>query len=598
MQQPPRERTSRARRVNSALSGMPVATTPVYVSAALRQRWPQFPSVRRSFAFRRTFLLLCLCGLLLGFCYVLLYPLLVDALPGSASTQALGRAFPWLVDLFWTRRVPFLVALLARVPWFDLRNHSPAAAAHLALLVLALAAGFLWLAARVCGRATRERVRPERMRLLLGLICFFALLSGTLMVLLPGGVSQDTLLSGLYGRIVVFYHANPYVAGPTLLVHDPVYRALPSGTFVSPLTGPLWSDLAVPIAWLAQGNPAFTLLDFRIAGLLFHLLNTCLLWTVLTRLKPEVRLMGTLLYAWNPVVLLLGVGEMHTELVVIFFLLLGAFCLQRRALLASWICVLLAALIYPFCLLLLPLFLKVLLKETRAMSRGERAFWWCKLLLFSLLAFGLAYIPYWPGLGIGGIALHLSQSLWQSTAQNSLLTALGNLPFATWPPVAWLLIPQHWMLLPALLVGGLLLLGIWIIDNLELALLFGSWIFLALVVLLPVGSPWLVLLPLALALASSSRRTALLAHLLTCGALVAYGLALAASRWSGQALVTVGLPVLFWGWTLFFLSTWRMTHHESTEPAPPARKRRGLSRPSWPSRPAAWPSSRPGARKW
>lgn len=210
----------------------------------------------------------------------------------------------------------------------------------------------------------------------------------------------------------------------------------------------------------------------------------------------------------------------------------------------------------------------------------------------------LAYAPYWSSLGASGIAQRLWAVFWQNTAHDSLLAALSKLPFASWPPAAWLLTPHHWMLLPALIIVALLLLGVWIADTLELALLFGSWIFLALALLLPISSPWLILLPLALALASSSRRTALLAHLLTAGMLVAYCLALLPNRWEGQALVTLGLPALIWGWTLFFLSTWQMAHHEDEEvvAAPQPRRRLGLSRPSWPSRPAAWPS-RPGSSR-
>ena len=161
---------------------------------------------------------------------------------------------------------------------------------------------------------------------------------------------------------------------------------------------------------------------------------------------------------------------------------------------------------------------------------------------------------------------------------------------------AWLLTPHNWLLLPAVIVGGLLLLGLWIVDNLELALLFSSWIFLALFLFLPINTPWLVMLPLALSLASSSRRTALLAHLLAAGALVAYGLDYWPGRWDSQALVTIGLAALVWGWTLFLITTWQMTHQDDEEEQP-VRRRLSLSRPSWPSRPAAWPSSRSGLRR-
>lgn len=593
MPQAPRGQSSRslrAGRTNPALPGAMLSTTPVYVPASQRQRWPQLPAGRRASTLRRVSTWLLLVGFLLGLCFLLLYPLPGIAFPGSFAAQALPLAFSWLPHLFWTRQFPGLLSFVSQVSWLNLRSGSPVAAVTLFLLLLGGTGVLLILAVRAGQRAVHDRLQKGPMRLLLLLICLFTLLFGVLFVFLPGGISQGALLSGLDGRLILVYHVNPYLAGSNLFFHDPLYHVLLPGSFASPLSGPLWLDLTVPVAWLMQGNPVNVLLGFRAAGLGLHLLNALLIWGILAALKPETRLTGTLLYAWNPAILLLGVSEMQADLAVIFCLLVGVFFLQRRSLLLGWICFLLAALINPFCLLLLPLFLRVLARETRGQARGGHIFWWLMLFLFTALIVVLAYAPYWSGLGIDGIALRLRDVFWQSTAQHSLLAALSKLPFATWPPAAWLLTPHHWLILPALIVGGLLVLGIWITDNLELALLFGGWIFLALVILLPINMPWLILLPLVLSLASSSQRTTLLAHLLTAGSLLAYGLAYWPDSWSGQALVTIGLPVLVWGWTLFFLSTWRMTHHEDEGNEPRVRTRLSISRPSWPSRPAAWPS--------
>ena len=600
MQQPPSKqstRSLRAGRTNPALPSVRLPTTPVYVSAAPRRRWPQLPPGRRASTLRRVLLRLVLVGCALELCFLLLYPLFGEALPGSFVAQTLPRAFPWLTRLFWTQQFPGLVAALSHVSWLNLEAASPFAAANLALLGLGLAGLLLLLAGSACRRAAKDRLQKRPMFVLLLTICLFTLLFGVLFVLLPGGLSQGTLLDGLYGRLVYVYHANPYLVDPAALTRDPLYRALAPGSFVTPQVGPLWLDLTVLPAWLARADPLKVVLIFRAVGLALHLANALLIWGILTKLKPETRLTGLLFYAWNPVILLLGVSEVPVNLATLFFLLFGVFLLQRRSLLLGWACCVLAALINPFCVLLLPLFLRALSKEARLVSRGGRVFWWLLCVLLTALIVVLAYAPYWSGLGINGIALQLRAVFWQNGAQSSLLAALSKLPFANWPPAAWLLTPHHWLVLPAVMIGGLLLLGLWIIDNLELALLFSSWIFLTLFIFLPVNMPWFILLPLILSLASSSRRTALLAHLLAAGALVAYCLAYWPGHWEGQALVTVGLAALIWGWTLFFLSTWQMTHHEDEdEDEQPARKRLSLSRPSWPSRPAAWPS-RPGPRR-
>lgn len=372
-------RSLRLRRTNPAMPNVTLPTTPIYISAAQRQHWPQLPAGKRAFTLRRVSFQIFFYGLLLGLCALSLYPLLGT---GSIAAHVLPGLFPWLPRLFWTDRLPFLVTTISRVSWLDLRAGSPVAAANLALIVLGVALVLLFLAARACQSAARERLQKGPMRLLLVQLCFFTLLFGALFVLLPGGTSQEMLLSGLYGRLILVYHVNPYLATPGLLVHDPLYRALLPGSFVSPLAGPLWLDLTEPLAWLTRANPALVLLGFRAFGLCLHFLNALLIWAILAKLKPEVRLSGTLLYAWNPAILLLGVGEMHTDLAVIFFLLLGALFLQHRSLLLSWICLLLAALINPLCLLVLPLFLRALAREARVLSRGGRVFWWFALLFF------------------------------------------------------------------------------------------------------------------------------------------------------------------------------------------------------------------------
>lgn len=601
MQQPPRQstRSLRARRTNPALPGVPLTTTPVYVPAEPRQRWPQLPAGKRTSALRRVFFQLLLLGLLLSFCYWLLFPLFGAARPDAFLARALPDALPWLADLAWTKQFPALVAGLAAFPWLNAQRSAAVAMANLALLLLAVVGLLLWLAARVGQRAVQDRLSERSWRVLLALIWVFALLLGLWFVLEPGGLSQEALLAGLYGRLILVYHANPYLVSASTLAHDAVAGALQPGSFVPPQAGPLWLDLTVIPALLAQDDPVKLVLSLRAAALALHLLNVLLIWSVLGKLKAEVRLSATLFYAWNPALLLLGVGEAPMDLATLCFVLLGAFLLQRRSLLLSWACVILAALINPLCLLLLPLFLVALTREGRLGTlgtRGGRALWWPGCLFLLALIVTLAYAPYWSGLGLNGIAQRVGLAFWQDGAQSSLLAALKRLPFATWPPAAWLLTPHNWLLLPAVIVGGLLLLGLWIVDNLELALLFGSWIFLALFLFLPINTPWLVMLPLALSLASSSRRTALLAHLLAAGALVAYGLDYWPGRWDSQALVTIGLAALVWGWTLFFITTWQMTHQDDEEEQP-VRRRLSLSRPSWPSRPAAWPSSRSGLRR-
>src|SRR5260221_6378441 len=98
------------------------------------------------------------------------------------------------------------------------------------------------------------------------------------------------------------------------------------------------------------------MIGLRLVGLVAHLANAALIWVILAKLKPEIRISGTLMYAWNPLVLLVGVSEMHYEIVVVFLVLLAVLFCQRNPLLPGWSCLLLAALMSLPAVVVLPSF--------------------------------------------------------------------------------------------------------------------------------------------------------------------------------------------------------------------------------------------------
>src|SRR2546421_287524 len=165
-------------------------------------------------------------------------------------------------------------------------------------------------------------------------------------------------------------------------------------------------------------------------------------------------------------------------------------------------------------------------------------------------------------------------------------------PAATPAAIAWVASPLSWSIIATVVIAILLLLGLWLVENLELALLFGSWIYLAALVLSPLYQPWFILLPLTLAICNASTRTTLLALLLAAGALLSYYFWLWPQPWVSQALINIGLPLLIWGWTLFFTSTWRMTHAQNSEQVPAVKPSPRFSRPPWLSRPSLPPARR------
>ena len=454
-----------------------------------------------------------------------------------------------------------------------------------------LAFVLVFFASRVGTKVLRERLTSKDRLLLFWTVCILTGVFGVIFIFAPAVMSQDIFLYAIYGRMASIFNINPFVVSPTTNAIDLFHTFIQDKGLGVAHYGPLWIDMTVPVVLVARASVVNILFGFRLLGFIVYMANAMLIWVILAKLKPEMRISGVILFAWNPLVLLLGVSEVHYEIVVIAFILLGVLFFQRRSFLASWVFILLAVLLNVFCLLLLPLFLKFLWKETRVMRGGKRFLWWFTLISLSAAIVVLAYAPYMRGWGIMGIMSNVEGTFLEGNAIHSLDAAILYLPMGFPLFLSWLAAPYHWTIIAGITIGSLLLFGLWLADTLELILLFSSWIFLALTVLLPVHWPWFIILPLALAIVSTSRYTTLLAILLTMGTALEYYFLLWPKVWPNLALVTIGLPLLIWGWTLFFTATWLMarpgeTEQQSSKSIQNFRFSRPplLSRPSWPGR--------------
>lgn len=592
MQQRPKQRTvdsSRSRRTRPVLPGVTQPTTRIISPTTPR---PNVLSNKRT-GLRRTLLQLGLLGGVLELLFLALYPLLAAITRADSAGQQVQRAlpdlFPWLPSLYWTNAFPALPQLLSHVSWLDIQDKTTGRGANVlwSALLLLLAGGVVLFASRVGGRMMLERLSRIDNARLFWFVLLAAGVFGLTMLFAPVGLtvfSQDTLIYGLYGHMVAVQHVNPYGVLPS--AQNVLLQTLVAMKTTTPY-GPVWTDISALLAFFAKNSIANTLLLFRCLGLLAHLTNVILLWAVLAKTKPETRLWATLLYAWNPLVLLFGVAEMHQEIVLVCIILAALLFFQRNSPTIGWVLVLIGSLLNLLLLPLLPLFFRLMFKQSRILRTGHRLLWWGGMLLISLVVIVLAYAPYWHSIGFTGVLVQAQHIFLQDTSANSLDATLLNLPTKS----VWLVSPRHWSFVVLLIVGLLLLFGVWLADTLELVALFSSWVLLLLAVLLPIYWPWYLLLPFTLALCSTNPRTILLTILLLAASLLSYYWSLT-SVWPGQALASVGLPLLLWGWILFFSATWQMTHAQGEVKPEVVKPRASLrSRPSWFSRP-----SRPGNR--
>ena len=168
---------------------------------------------------------------------------------------------------------------------------------------------------------------------LLGITCVFFFSALT---------SADVFSYIIYARMVVIYHLNPLITLPTAVQRDPVYQYLywmkqPS------IYGPFWIWITslLQSAAFAAGlkSAAYMVVILRAWELVMHLASTALIWSIsgyLQRFKGgflfenrRQRLLATLTFAWNPLLLFEACVNAHVDTTVLFFVLLALWLFVR-----------------------------------------------------------------------------------------------------------------------------------------------------------------------------------------------------------------------------------------------------------------------------
>ncbi|HLJ32444.1 MAG TPA: hypothetical protein VKU38_02285 [Ktedonobacteraceae bacterium] len=169
---------------------------------------------------------------------------------------------------------------------------------------------------------------------LLGLTCVFFFSAFT---------SADVFSYIIYAHMVVIYHLNPLVALPTAIPQDLVYQYL-YWTKQPSIYGPVWIWISSLLQWaaFAEGlkSASYMVIILRVWGLAMHLASTALIWSITGYLQRSEggflfenrrrRLLATLTFAWNPLLLFEACVNAHVDVTVLFFVLLSLWLLVRE----------------------------------------------------------------------------------------------------------------------------------------------------------------------------------------------------------------------------------------------------------------------------
>ena len=338
------------------------------------------------------------------------------------TRSPLAERWPVVLDL---ARWFFPASWLTRV--FDPRRD------WLQLVLLTL---LFYGAALVCGAAlyiTRHKRLASRPYLFFVLAA--AAVFGITFLFCPGFPTSDLFSYIMYGRIIVLHHANPLTAIPNQFPNDPVLSSVFWRDTTS-VYGPVWLTLSAGLTKLAEalgGDLAIYTLLFKSISLLFHLANAVLVWGILGVVAPRRRLMGTILYAWNPLALLEFADSGHNDSVMLFFFLLGVFFLVKRHEALALASFALSIDTKYVLVMLLPLYFWWVLREQPGWLLKIRAAGWRLAILLGVCA--VLYVPYWAGPSTFGSIIYSPPA---QNLQDSLLELVD------WPLRRMVAAVTHW----------------------------------------------------------------------------------------------------------------------------------------------------------
>lgn len=139
-------------------------------------------------------------------------------------------------------------------------------------------------------------------------------------------LSSDIFNYMFDAKIITVYHQNPYTHKALDFPGDEWIRFMRWVHRYSPY-GPLWLGFSLVPTILGLGKFISTLFAFKIFIAAFHVLNTYLIYKILKIAIPSQALVGTALYALNPLVIIDGLANSHNDVVMAAFSLAGIYFL-------------------------------------------------------------------------------------------------------------------------------------------------------------------------------------------------------------------------------------------------------------------------------
>lgn len=191
----------------------------------------------------------------------------------------------------------------------------------------------------------------------------------------PAMLSYDIFNYIATGKVLFFYHENPYVVMPIEFAKDPLLGFTHAANKIA-LYGPVWIILtAIPYV-AGFGNFLLIFFNLKLFIAIFYLLTLFIIWK-LSKDKLSVCLFGL-----NPLVMIETLVSGHNDIVMIFFVLFSFLLFKNKKIVFGLILFALSIFVKYATLFLLPVFIYILLRQIRKKEvNWEKYFYFSTLLM-------------------------------------------------------------------------------------------------------------------------------------------------------------------------------------------------------------------------
>ena len=137
-------------------------------------------------------------------------------------------------------------------------------------------------------------------------------------------------------KILTFYHQLPYFHSALDFPKDPMLNFMRWTHRIYPY-GPSWLILTVPLSFIGRNIFLLTFFLFKILMGLSFLGSCYLIYKISEKLFPQNKIINTVFFAFNPLVLIESLVSAHNDIPMIFFILLSIYLFAQKKKVLSWI---------------------------------------------------------------------------------------------------------------------------------------------------------------------------------------------------------------------------------------------------------------------